>query len=81
MVSKNDYCKKYSFLKEDFTIFIIGGKEIYDQYIHLCNTLWVTYIKRNYLCDLFFNYDYSEKYTEKIIRDCDEFRIIKYEKI
>ena len=38
----------YPFLKRDFKIFIIGGNQIYEKYIPLCHTVWLTQIKENY---------------------------------
>jgi dihydrofolate reductase len=67
-------------LKKDFKIFFIGGKNIYEQFIPLCDTIWVTQIKKDYSCDLFLDYDYSKEYKEKIIEEDDELKIIKYEK-
>jgi len=74
--------KKYSFLSMDFKIFIIGGKKIYEQFIPLCNKVWVTRIKKYYSCDLEFNYDYSKQFKEpQIIEDDDELEIYLYEKL
>jgi dihydrofolate reductase len=69
------------YLDKDFTIFFIGGKNIYDKFIPLCKTVWVTKIKNNYLCDLFINYDFSKEFTEKCIEEDEELQIILYEKI
>jgi len=41
----------------DKTIFIIGGKQIYDLLIPYCSTIWLTQIKKDYHCSLFFEYD------------------------
>jgi dihydrofolate reductase len=74
--------KKYPFLSRDFKIFIIGGKKIYEQFIPLCNKVWVTRIKKNYLCDLEFNYEYSKQFKEpQIIEEDDELEIYLYEKL
>jgi dihydrofolate reductase len=74
--------KKYSFLSRDFKIFIIGGKKIYEQFIPLCNKVWVTRIKKYYSCDLEFNYDYSKQFKEpQIIEEDDELEIYLYEKL
>ena len=51
-----------SFLNNDFKIFFIGGKQIYEQFIPLCQQIWVTQIKKDYLCDLQFYYDYSNEF-------------------
>jgi dihydrofolate reductase len=45
-------------LKEN--VIFIGGKSIYEQFIPLCETVWVTRFKKDYDCDLFFDYDFSK---------------------
>jgi dihydrofolate reductase len=72
--------KSFPYLKDNFTIFFIGGKQIYDQFVPLCDKIWVTKIKKDYNCDLFFHYDYSKQFNEEIIEEDDELQIIKYEK-
>ena len=79
--NKNKYCEMYEFLNKDFKIFFIGGKTIYNQYILLCDTIWVTHIKQNYNCDLFIDYDYSKQFTEELYKEDDELKIIKYTRI
>ena len=79
--NKNKYCEMYEFLDKNFKIFFIGGKTIYDQYIPLCDTIWVTYIKQNYDCDLLMEYDYSKEFTEEIYKEDDELKIVKYTRI
>lgn len=79
--NREKYYKKYSELKKDFNIFIIGGKTIYEQFIPLCNKIWVTYIKYNYDCDLSINYDYSIQFKEKIYDEDDELKIVEYTRI
>ena len=72
----------FPYLNCDFKIFIIGGKNIYEQYIPLCETVWVTRIKKDYSCDLIFEYDLSKQFKEPEIFDKDdELTIYKYEKI
>lgn len=78
---RNKWKNDFPYLIDNFTIFFIGGKTIYDQYIPICNKIWVTEIKKDYDCDLFCHYDYSNKYSKEIIEEDDELRIIKYEKI
>jgi dihydrofolate reductase len=63
---KKDYTQMFPFLDSDYKIFIIGGKQIYEQYIHLCKTVWVTRIKKDYSCDLFFDYDFSRDFEETL---------------
>jgi dihydrofolate reductase len=73
------YLSMYPALNPDFKIFFIGGKIIYEKYIPLCETVWVTRIKKDYSCDLFFEYDYSKQFKdEAIIEEDDELKIVKY---
>jgi dihydrofolate reductase len=72
--------KSFPYLNDNFTIFIIGGKQIYEQFIPLCDKIWVTEIKKDFDCDLFLHYDYSKQFNEEIIEEDEELRIIKYEK-
>jgi len=75
------YLKKYSFLSSNFKIFFIGGKKIYEQYIQLCEKVWVTQIKKDYSCDLEFNYDLSKQFKEpQLIEEDDELKISFYER-
>lgn len=70
----------FPYLNDNFSIFFIGGKQIYEQFVPICDKIWVTEIKKDYNCDLFFHYDYSKEFNEEIIEEDDELRIIKYEK-
>jgi dihydrofolate reductase len=72
--------KSFPYLNDNFTIFFIGGKQIYEQFVPLCDKIWVTEIKKDYNCDLFFHYDYSKQFNKEVIEEDDELRIIKYEK-
>jgi dihydrofolate reductase len=47
-------CTEYPFLQENCKKFIIGGAEIYRQYISQCAVLWLTTIRGDYECDVFF---------------------------
>ena len=67
-------------LSRNFIIYIIGGKQIYEKYISLCDKVWLTIIKKKYSCDLFFNYDYDELFKERIEDEDDELKIIEYNK-
>ena len=79
--NKNKYYETYKYLNTDFKIFIIGGKNIYDQFIPLCDKIWVTYIKHDYNCDLFIDYNYSEQFTENVYEENDELKIVEYTRI
>jgi dihydrofolate reductase len=75
--NREKFCELYKYLKKDFIIFFIGGKIIYEQFIPLCNCVWVTRLKNNYNCDLFIDYDYSNHFSE-VYEEDDELTIIKY---
>jgi dihydrofolate reductase len=77
---REKYCKQFSSLSSNFKIFIIGGKKIYEQFIPLCERVWMTRIKKDYSCDLFLDYDYSKQFKEETIDEDDELIIKKYEK-
>jgi dihydrofolate reductase len=73
--------KQYPFLSSNFKIFIIGGKQIYEKYIQLCDTVWVTTIKNNYNCDLFLNYQYKKQFKDEFVEEDNELKIVKWTKI
>jgi len=79
--NRNKYYETYKYLNIDFKIFFIGGKTIYDQFIPLCDKIWVTYIKHDYNCDLFIDYNYSKQFTENLFEEDDELKIIEYIRI
>jgi dihydrofolate reductase len=60
------YLSRYN---SDKTIFIIGGKQIYDLFIPLCSKIWLTKIKGNYDCDLFMQIRYENYSSENIYSD------------
>lgn len=78
--NREKYLRQFPFLSSDYKIFIIGGKQIYEQFIPLCKSIWVTYIKKDYSCDIFLEYDYSKEHKEEIIDEDEELIIKKYEK-
>lgn len=70
--------EKYPFLQENYKIFIIGGKQIYEKFISFCKIIWVTHFKKDYSCNLFINYDYSKHFQKERIDENEEFIIYKY---
>jgi len=68
-------------LNADFKIFFIGGKQIYEKYIPLCETVWHTTIKADWSCDLFFNYDYQNQFKDELVLEDDELKIVEWKKI
>jgi dihydrofolate reductase len=79
--NRDEFLKKYTFLSSNFKIFIIGGKQIYEKYIPLCSTVWVTTIKKDYSCDLFFNYEYYQQFKDELVEEDDELKIVEWKKI
>jgi dihydrofolate reductase len=78
LTNTSKYYNRYKFLNENFKIFIIGGKTIYEHFIPLCDKIWVTRLKCDYHCDLFIHYDYSKQYHEELYEEDDELEIIEY---
>jgi dihydrofolate reductase len=79
--NKDNYLDKYKYLKNDFKIIFIGGKTIYNTFIPLCEKVWVSKIKKDYKCDLFFEYDYLNEFKiREIIYDDEELTISLYER-
>jgi len=68
----------YPNLDKFFKIFFIGGNEIYKKYIPLCKTLWVTQLKKDYGCDLFFDYNLENVINEEKVFENNKCNIFKY---
>ena len=73
--NKSKYVEAHNYLNPDFTIFIIGGKTIYEKFIPLCEKIWITKFKHNYNCDLFMNYEYSTQYHVETVEEDEELTI------
>jgi dihydrofolate reductase len=70
--------ERYKYLNKDYTIFIIGGKQIYDLLCSLCSTIWITKIKADYKCDLIFSKDILDSFPVSVTElEDDELQIIK----
>ena len=80
--SPEKYRNVYPFLNENCKVFVIGGKQIYEKLISLCDTIWLTQIKKDYNCDLFLKntYNFNNKMMVTEIDNDDELVIYKYEK-
>ena len=78
--NKENYRAMWPYLSSNFKIYIIGGKNIYEQFIPLCERVWVTRIKKDYSCDLFLDYDFSKQFKENILDEDDELIIYEYMK-
>jgi dihydrofolate reductase len=68
-------------LSSNFKIIFIGGKQIYEKYIPLCETVWHTTIKADWSCDLFFNYDYQNQFKDELVLEDDELKIVEWKKM
>ena len=78
--NRENYRAMCPYLSSNFKIYIIGGKNIYEQIIPLCERVWVTRIKKDYSCDLFLDYDFSKQFKENILDEDDELIIYEYMK-
>ncbi len=78
---REKYCRLYPSLSREFKIFFIGGKTIYEQFIPLCDTVWITQIKCDYECDLFIDYDYSKEFKGAVLEEDDELIITEYKRV
>ena len=68
----------HKYLKNDYKIYIIGGKQIYNLLYKHCSTFWLTKIKANYECDLIFSKEILESFNTSIVEyENDELEIIK----
>jgi dihydrofolate reductase len=61
---------------KDKTIFIIGGNYIYNLLMPYCSTIWLTQIKQDHKCDIFFNYDIS-MFIPKVTYEDESITIMK----
>lgn len=59
-------------------IFIIGGKNVYEQFLPLCAVVWVTRLKQDYKCDTQLVVRYTD--DGELIDEDDELVIRKYSK-
>ena len=78
--NKNECKLLYPFLLENFKVFVIGGKQIYEKFIPYCHTIWLTQIKCDYKCDLFLFLEdnFNDKMSVTEIDNDDELVIYKY---
>lgn len=82
MANREKYKEQYPSLSSQFKIYIIGGKQIYDTYLPLCKTVWLTTIKMDYECDLYFDYDIEKQFKAVSSgEDDDELNIVEYRQI
>ncbi len=82
LLANNNNEELFPYLNNNFKIIIIGGKQIYEKYINECSKIWLTIIKKDYDCDLFFDFELeTNKYNKKIYYDDVNLTIYEYNKI
>jgi dihydrofolate reductase len=81
LANRAKYYEMHPYLHKDFKIFFIGGKTIYDKFIPLCQTVWVTQIKMDYKCDLFIDANQLRGLNGNVIEEDDELKIIEYTRL
>ena len=68
----------HKYLNNDYKMYIIGGQQIYNLLYKYCSTFWITKIKANYECDLFFSKEIVEIFNTIIVEyENDELEICK----
>jgi dihydrofolate reductase len=81
LTNRAKYYEMHPYLHKDFKIFFIGGKTIYDQFIPLCQTVWVTQIKMDYKCDLFIDGNHLRGLNVNVMEEDDELKIMEYRRV
>lgn len=76
--NREKFCSLYPVLNKNFNIYIIGGKQIYEYFIPLCKSVWITRVKNCYSCDLTFDYDLEKQFKQKSYQEDDDICISKY---
>lgn len=61
-------------------VFIIGGKNLYEQTFDLCDKIFISVIDNVYDCDTFIDYPFEEKFDVKNIQMFDEFAVYEFVK-
>ena len=68
----------HKYLKNDYKIYVIGGQQIYNLLYKYCSTIWLTKIKANYECDLFFSKEILDSFNTSVVEyENDELEINK----
>lgn len=63
--------------KEKQAIFLCGGGEIYQQYLPLCSSLYLTHLHKDVAGDAVFP-AYSDFFRNKMMMQTDDFTVVKY---
>lgn len=68
----------HKYLKNDYKMYIIGGNQIYNLLYKYCSTFWITKMKTNYECDLFFSKEILDSFNTSVVEyENDELEINK----
>lgn len=67
-------------VETDKTIYVIGGKQIYDLLFPMCNKIWLSIIPGDHECDLKLNINF-ENYNVNVSQDKNTFYLYCLEKI
>lgn len=73
----------FSFLESNAThsiVFFIGGQSVYEKYLHLCDTVHVTYIDKEYTCDRFFPFQQLATHHIHDITPHEQFTFLTYKR-
>jgi len=68
---------QYLHQNEEEDIYIIGGKEIFNQTIDLVDVLYVTHIKHIHEGDQYFQIDFSQ-FSSEVIKETEDLIFTKY---
>lgn len=72
-----DYAKCLSNVDK---IFLVGGKQIYEEGVKYCDNIYITHINENYNCDNFLSENFSEHLRKIYTVKYDGFEIVKYKR-
>ena len=61
-------------------LFIIGGREIFNQTLDMVDTMYITHIKHLHVGDQYLNIDFS-KFKSQIIKETDDLIFTKYTRL
>jgi len=75
------YNDMHSVLEYFFKLFIMGGNEVYKKHTPTCKVLWVTKVKSDYGCDLFFDYNLENEFSEEKVFENENCCVYKYTKL
>ena len=75
------YNEMHSVLEYFFKLFIMGENEVYIKHTPTCKVLWVTKVKSDYGCDLFFDYNLENEFSEEKVFENNNCCVYKYTKL